>query len=177
MNPQFYGHVMDKLFARGAYDVYLAPIVMKKGRPGTRISALVPNDRLQDAIKIILRETSSLGVRIIDCDTAHVKRETVNVDTDWWRVRVKLGRLDGEVVNVAPEYEDCRGIAEMKGISLKRYGNVLANCGRWIGATSKDDVLSVNVMHRSYDGLQTACRQHGGHFGQRGLAGVIVDGR
>ncbi len=80
------------------------------------------------------------GVRILDCDTAHIKRETVNVDTDWGRIRVKLGRLDGDVVNVAPEYEDCRAIAEKNGTPLKVvHGKVLANCGRWLEAAVKDD--------------------------------------
>lgn len=127
MNPQLYGHVLDQLFKKGVHDAYLTPVIMKKGRPGTRLSVLVSPDRTAAVVQTILSETSTLGVRVIDCDTFHLEREIVGQKTCWGQVRIKLGKLDGHIVNVAPEYEDCRAIAVNNDIPLKDiYQQVIA---------------------------------------------------
>ncbi|SDF14979.1 nickel pincer cofactor biosynthesis protein LarC [Sporolituus thermophilus] len=129
LNPQIYGYVMERLFAAGAYDVYLTPVIMKKNRPGTKLTVMISPDKLNEVVRLILTETSTLGVRILDCDSYHVARETVTVDTPWGAVRVKIGRLDGRIINIAPEFEDCRTIAERHNIPLKAiHSCVLGKC-------------------------------------------------
>ncbi|EAX48457.1 protein of unknown function DUF111 [Thermosinus carboxydivorans Nor1] len=129
LNPQLYGYVMERLFAVGAYDVYLTPVNMKKNRPGTKLTVITAADKLNEIIRIILTETSTLGVRVFECDSFHVAREIVKVDTPWGEVRVKIGKMDEQIINVAPEYEDCRMIAEKHNIPLKAiHAYVLGRC-------------------------------------------------
>jgi len=93
---------------------------MKKGRPGTKISVMVPENRMADVAKFILRETTTLGIRVFDCESVHLEREIETVTTPWGEVRVKIAKLDGNVVNVAPEFDDCKAIAERNAIPLKK---------------------------------------------------------
>jgi uncharacterized protein (TIGR00299 family) protein len=119
LNPQVYGYVMDRLFAAGANDAYLTPVIMKKGRPGTKISVIAPENKVAEITELILRETTTLGVRVMDCETTHLERDFETVNTLWGDVRVKVARLDGVMVNAAPEYGDCKLIAELNTIPLK----------------------------------------------------------
>lgn len=119
MNPELYGYVIERLMEKGVHDAYLAPVMMKKGRPGTKLSVLVAAAKAADIARVILSETSTLGVRIMDCDTVHLDREIITVATVWGNVRVKIGRLEEQILNISPEYEDCRMIALQQGIPLK----------------------------------------------------------
>ncbi|CAI2718368.1 nickel pincer cofactor biosynthesis protein LarC [Nitrospina watsonii] len=119
MNPEFYDHVMDKLFAAGALDVYFTPISMKKNRPAVKLSALCP-PRRQDALtKILLTETSTYGVRSCEMDRAVLDRKIESIKTRWGTVKVKVGWLDGLPVHISPEYDDCRRLADKKNVPLK----------------------------------------------------------
>ncbi|MBI2844338.1 MAG: nickel pincer cofactor biosynthesis protein LarC [Armatimonadetes bacterium] len=120
LNPQFYDSVMDDLFAAGALDVYLAPIQMKKSRPGILLSALCPPDKSQAISRIILSETSTLGVRIQEIDRVCLDRRWEEVETKFGRIRIKIGELEGKVMHAAPEYEDCRSAAQQSGTSVKQ---------------------------------------------------------
>ena len=119
LNPQIYSYLMEKLFAIGVCDVYLSAVIMKKGRPGTKISATVCDSKVQDVVNIILRETSSLGIKVFPCEAYHAEREMQTVSTLWGEVRLKIGKQDGIIINVAPEYEDCKAIAANYGVALK----------------------------------------------------------
>lgn len=110
MNPEFYEHIFSLLFAKGALDVYLTPAIMKKGRPGQILTCLTPEGNLKSLIEIILAESSTLGVRTYIASRFKLFRETVMVDTDYGPIKVKIGRrsMSGDILNIAPEWEDCK---------------------------------------------------------------------
>lgn len=112
-------YVMEKLFKAGAVDVWLTPIVMKKNRLATKLSALIENTKKDEAAAVILTETSSIGLRISSVSRVEAERKIVKVKTEYGQVAVKLAYHEGRLVNVAPEYEDCARIAEKKKIPLK----------------------------------------------------------
>jgi pyridinium-3,5-bisthiocarboxylic acid mononucleotide nickel chelatase len=133
MNPQLYGYIMDKLFQKGAFDVHLTAVIMKKGRPGTKISVMVSTENIDEIVKTILCETSSLGVRIFECGTVHLSKEVVNVGTDWGTIRVNVGSAGNEILNIAPEFEDCKTAAVKHGVALKLiYYHIIAQCKKQI---------------------------------------------
>jgi uncharacterized protein (TIGR00299 family) protein len=118
-NPEIYAHVMELLFAAGARDVWLAPIQMKKNRPAVRLSALgEPGSRALLA-GIILRETSAIGVRFSRVERVILARESITVETEYGPVQVKRSSAPDGTVNLAPEYESCRGVARERGVPLK----------------------------------------------------------
>jgi pyridinium-3,5-bisthiocarboxylic acid mononucleotide nickel chelatase len=119
LNPQVYSFVMDKLFDAGARDVWLTPIIMKKGRPATQLSLLTDSKELEKVFAILFSETSTIGTRYYPVNRAITERELVEVDTPFGRVRVKIGTYLGKVCNIAPEFEDCRRLAEDRGVPLK----------------------------------------------------------
>jgi uncharacterized protein (TIGR00299 family) protein len=127
MNPEFFGHVMDRLAESGALDVFVSPAYMKKNRPGHIITTLCrPADR--DAlIKIMLEETTTLGVRFREEKRAVLKRSIEEIETSYGKVRVKFALSgEGKRIKAAPEYEDCKKIAREKGIPIKAvYGAAL----------------------------------------------------
>ncbi len=119
LNPELYGYVMERLFAAGAQDAWLTPIVMKKGRPAVTLSALVSPQR-QDAIRqVLFRETGTLGIRTSTVDKRVLEREWIEVATSHGSVRVKVGRLEGEAVTVAPEFEDCAKVSREAGVPAR----------------------------------------------------------
>jgi uncharacterized protein (TIGR00299 family) protein len=119
MNPECYEYVMNKLFEAGADDVYFQPIVMKKTRPAITLSVLC-NPAITPVIeKIILTETSSLGIRKYTVEKKMLQREWETITTQWGPVRIKYGILDGSRIKMKPEYEDC--------LSISRTNNILLN--------------------------------------------------
>jgi uncharacterized protein (TIGR00299 family) protein len=118
MSGEMFGFIQERLFDGGARDVWMTPIQMKKNRPGVLLSALVPEETADDAARLILTETSTLGVRVREVERYEAERETVVVNTSLGDVPVKVKRLSGEFVDVAPEYEACREIARIKGRPL-----------------------------------------------------------
>jgi uncharacterized protein (TIGR00299 family) protein len=105
--------------AAGALDVWTAPAQMKHGRPGFVLSALARPQDQQAVAEVILRETSTLGVRIAHLDRIELDRESRTVEVAGEPVRVKIGRLDGQVVNLAPEHADCERAARITGSPVK----------------------------------------------------------
>lgn len=120
MNPEWAGYIIPRLLAVGASDAYLVPIVMKKGRPGIQLRVLCTADRLGDVKREIFAQTSSIGLRYYEIYKEGLDRKIETVHTPYGPVRVKMAFRDGEVMNVAPEYEDCRKLAEEQGVPLKR---------------------------------------------------------
>jgi uncharacterized protein (DUF111 family) len=119
LNPQVFGYVMDRLFAAGALDVFGTPVQMKKGRPGMVLTVLARPEQAPQMTKIIFAETTTLGVRMREELRQVLQRRSTSVQTQWGEVRMKIANMNGAVTNYAPEYEDCRRIAEEKGVPLK----------------------------------------------------------
>ena len=119
LNPQVFGYVIDRLLAEGALDVFTTPVQMKKNRPGTLLTVLCPTALSDKLAGIIFRETTTLGVRMREEHRQVLARRHVEVQTPWGAVRMKLASSNGAIVNYAPEYEDCRRIAEEKQVPLK----------------------------------------------------------
>ena len=119
MNPEVYPYLMDRLFELGARDVWLTPIQMKKGRPAHKLSVLASAEDQQAIIGELMKETSTLGVRVSQVMRQEAERRVEKVDTSLGPVRVKLKLLDGNPVSLAPEYEDCAAIASRSGLPLR----------------------------------------------------------
>jgi uncharacterized protein (TIGR00299 family) protein len=119
MTAQNFAYVMDKLLSAGALDVFTVPIQMKKGRPGHLLQVLADR-QLSDALaQIVFRETTTIGIRRHVAERTTLHREFVEVETEYGKIKIKVSSLAGEVVNAAPEYEDCARVAREKGVALK----------------------------------------------------------
>jgi uncharacterized protein (TIGR00299 family) protein len=119
MNPQIYGHLIDTLMSKGAHDVYLTPIIMKKGRPAILLSVLTDKSMSAVILDTIFRETTSIGVRIHEVGRMKLSREVRTVETPYGKIRVKISKRGDEIMTMTPEYEDCRKLAEEKQVPLK----------------------------------------------------------
>ena len=119
LNPQFYAHAMSKLFAAGALDVWLTPIQMKKGRPAHLVSVLLHHDLLETAANILFCETSTIGVRFYPVDRIMADRKLIIVELPWGKVHVKVAYRNGQIVQIAPEYDDCQQLAATHDLALK----------------------------------------------------------
>jgi len=119
MNPELYEHVFERLLAAGALDVFTTPITMKKSRPGIILSVLTPPALENTLLEIIFTETTTIGVRLQHLQRRKLSREIKTVETEYGPVQVKVASHGDRVVNVAPEYEDCKKIAEEKGIPIQ----------------------------------------------------------
>lgn len=120
MNPQNYSHLMDRLFRDGVYDVFLAPVLMKKGRPGTLLTAIAPGKVMETITRTIFEETTTIGFRFQETDRIELEQKLVPVETRFGTVNVKSSSYRGEVMQVTPEYEDCRARAREKKVPLQR---------------------------------------------------------
>jgi uncharacterized protein (TIGR00299 family) protein len=119
--PELLSYVADRLLAAGASDVYRTPIQMKKGRTGMQLTILCSPAKAEALEALVFRETTTLGLRYREDRKRSLARSVVSVETEWGGIRIKTGMLDtGEVVNYAPEYEDCRAAAEANGVPLKQ---------------------------------------------------------
>ncbi|MFQ5933631.1 MAG: nickel pincer cofactor biosynthesis protein LarC [Dehalococcoidia bacterium] len=131
MNPELYGYVMERLFEAGARDVWFTPIQMKKGRPAVMLSVLASLEDESHLADTLLRETSSLGLRVRPVKRLEAEREVTEFSSSLGPVSVKVKRVSGRVVGVSPEYEACRKIALAKGLPLQEvYRIVTAEAGR-----------------------------------------------
>ena len=119
INAEHLGHFVETALEAGALDVFHTPIQMKKNRPGVLLTVLCAEADADRFSEMILRETTALGVRRHAADRRKLRREVVTVETPLGQVRVKLGRLNGELVQAAPEYESCRDVAAKAGVPLK----------------------------------------------------------
>jgi uncharacterized protein (TIGR00299 family) protein len=119
-NAELLGAFAEKALASGALDVFHTPIQMKKNRPGVLLTLLCAETDGDRFAELILRETTSFGVRRHLAERRKLRREFITVNTPHGDVSVKLGRLDGRVVQAAPEYESCKRAAEQAGVPLKQ---------------------------------------------------------
>lgn len=119
VSPEVLGHFVEKALAAGALDVFHTPIQMKKNRPGVLLTVLCAEADADPLTALILRETSAFGVRRTSAARRKLQREFVAVNTPFGEVAVKLGKLNGVVVQAAPEYESCRKAAAAAEVPLK----------------------------------------------------------
>ena len=118
MSPEAFPYVSERLFELGARDVWLTPINMKKGRTGVMLAALVDPGIERQAVDLMLRETTTLGVRVSPVSRYEAERESFSVTTSIGELSVKIKRLGGSNVSLSPEYEDCRRIARETGLPI-----------------------------------------------------------
>jgi uncharacterized protein (TIGR00299 family) protein len=119
LSPQLVAVALDSVLAAGALDAWVAPVTMKKGRPGHLFGALVPEAARAAVEAEIFKQTSTLGIRATRIERRVLDRELVEVETAYGKVRVKVGRLSGKVLSAAPEFEDCRQAAERHSVAVK----------------------------------------------------------
>jgi len=118
MNPQVYEYVMEKLFKAGALDVFLTQIIMKKGRPAVKLSALCNGNDREKLIGIIMSETTSIGVRFYRAGRKILDREIKPVKTEFGSVNLKVSRIGNKREKSSVEYEDCKKIAKKFNVPL-----------------------------------------------------------
>jgi uncharacterized protein (TIGR00299 family) protein len=119
LSPQILGHVMDRAFELGALDCYFTPVQMKKNRPGVLLSVLCERDRKEQLLNLLFTETTTLGVRSYEVERRALRRSVVRVETQYGPIDVKVGHLNGHVVNEMPEFEQVRAAATKAGVPLK----------------------------------------------------------
>jgi uncharacterized protein (DUF111 family) len=119
LSPEITGAVMAQLFAAGALDVWLTPIQMKKNRPAVTLSVLCEESTVAALTDLIFAETSAFGLRVEKVVRLKLSRRFAQVSTEFGEVTVKLGLKGERVVQVAPEFESCRAVAEKSGVPLR----------------------------------------------------------
>lgn len=120
MNPQIYGYFVERALQAGALDVFATAVQMKKNRPGQLVTLLCEAAAVDRLTDLIFRETTTIGVRSYTARRRTLQRESIPVETPLGRIRMKVSRLNGHVLNVAPEYEDCQRVAAEHGVPLKQ---------------------------------------------------------
>jgi len=119
MNPEFVEHLMERLLEAGALDVGWCPMVMKRGRPGGLLKVLVESGNREFVSEVILRESTSIGLRAYQVERECLERHYEEVETPWGKARVKVCSWGERVLNALPEYQDCRDIALESKVPLK----------------------------------------------------------
>ncbi len=120
-NPQLLAYVSELLLEAGAWDVYRAPVQMKKGRTGVQVTVLSSPEKMPTLRDLLLRETTTIGLRWRLENKMALAREFTEVETEWGKVRMKIARWpSGEVANASPEYEDCRSLSRQHAVPLKQ---------------------------------------------------------
>ncbi len=119
-SPQLLGALIDTLMKQGALDAWVVPATMKKGRPGHLLSVLASEATHRALIATVLAESTSLGIRSHRAERTVLERRFEEVTTAWGKVRIKLGLQGETVLNAAPEFDDCRALAEAAKVPVKQ---------------------------------------------------------
>jgi uncharacterized protein (DUF111 family) len=133
LDPRIWPVAIAALLESGASDAWLTPILMKKGRPAYTLSVLVTADRAADVRREIHRQTSTIGLREQAVVKHELEREMTTIEVDGYTVAVKVARLDGEVLNVQPEFEDVAAAAHALGRPVKRVMSEAVAAARELG--------------------------------------------
>ncbi|MBK9137868.1 MAG: nickel pincer cofactor biosynthesis protein LarC [Verrucomicrobia bacterium] len=128
--PELLAPVLEQVMAAGALDAACAPVLMKKGRPGVLLSVLARVADADSLTALLLRHTSAFGVRRSACERRKLRRELWSVSTPFGTVAVKVGWLDGEIVQAMPEFENCRRLADAEGVAVRTV-YAAAQAGAW----------------------------------------------
>ena len=119
MNPQIFGALMDKLLTKGALDVFYTPVLMKKSRPGTLVSVITNQSFREEMTSLLFKETTTIGVRYREMTRECLTRKNLNLPTPVGVVRFKISCRGNDVMNVSPEFDDVRLIAERDNKAIK----------------------------------------------------------
>jgi hypothetical protein len=119
LSPQVLAYAMERLLTEGALDVFSIPVQMKKNRPGALLTVLAKIEDANRLAKVIFAETTTLGIRRREEQRQTLTRRWEEVETTWGPVRMKIANMNGSVSNYAPEYEDCRKLAEENQVPLR----------------------------------------------------------
>ena len=125
MNPQLYGRLMDRLFKKGALDVFWIPVQAKQNRPGILVTVLCPEQKREDMIEVLFKETTTFGVRYWPVERRILNRRFKMVTTPYGKVKVKVGSYKGKVYSVTPEYRSCQHLANKKKVAVKEVLNTV----------------------------------------------------
>ncbi len=131
MNPQIYEHLMERALEMGAMDIFLSPLQMKKNRPGTLATIICTPDQVGEFSDLLIRETTSIGLRWRIENRIKARRSFEGIDTEYGLVKLKIARKGNAIINMTPEYEDCKRLAREKNAPLK---SVMA--AAWAAASS-----------------------------------------
>jgi pyridinium-3,5-bisthiocarboxylic acid mononucleotide nickel chelatase len=132
LTPELAGAAMERLLAAGALDVFFTSVQMKKNRPGVVLTVLCVEENASELARILLRETTTFGVRMHRARRMKLRRELQVRETPYGSVRIKLGFLGDELVQAMPEYESCREVAQRAGVSVRD-----VHIAAWIGTPPK----------------------------------------
>jgi pyridinium-3,5-bisthiocarboxylic acid mononucleotide nickel chelatase len=119
MSPQLYETLIERVFEAGALDVFLQPVIMKRGRPGVVVTALCVPEQVGDVSRTLFEESTTIGVRWSEWRRARLQREIVQVTTAYGTIPFKVSRLAGRVVTVTPEFADVARIAREKSLPVR----------------------------------------------------------
>jgi len=119
-SPQILGHFLNQALELGALEAYITPVVMKKNRPGHKLTLLAELDKIDRLIEEVFKETSTIGVRYFPVERRILKREVRQIKIEGWPIRVKVSYAGQRVMNIQPEYEDCLQAARKLGLPVKR---------------------------------------------------------
>jgi uncharacterized protein (DUF111 family) len=119
MSPEVLAEFSRRALDLGALDVFIVPCMMKKGRPGHLLTVLAPPELALDLISLLLRETTTFGIRRRSSSRAILRRATSEVPTQWGPVRIKIGDLGTAAPRMVPELDSCREISERSGATLQ----------------------------------------------------------
>jgi uncharacterized protein (TIGR00299 family) protein len=142
VNPQMYEYVMEQLFSRGALDVTLAPVIMKRGRPGIILTCLAAPAELDRILDVLFQETTTLGVRVREVTRQVLPRRFVPVKVRGGVIRMKIADVSRTMAKAAPEYLDCKRIAERTGHPLKDVMEEARDAYRRAQSKSKNEKLT-----------------------------------
>jgi hypothetical protein len=135
VNAEWLGQLVDKALGAGALDIFHTPIQMKKSRPGVLLTVLCAATDADRFAELILRETTAFGVRVHLAERRKLRRELITVPTPFGEVTVKLGHLDGRLLQVTPEYESCRALADRAGVAVREvYAAALRHASAALGS-------------------------------------------
>jgi hypothetical protein len=119
MSPQLYETLIERVFDAGALDVFLQPVIMKRGRPGVVVTALCMPEKVGDLSRALFEESTTIGVRWSEWRRARLQREMVEVPTAYGTIPFKISRLGGRIVTVTPEFADVARIAREKSLPVR----------------------------------------------------------
>ncbi len=132
MPGEHFGYLLEKILEAGALDGYITPVQMKKSRPGTLISIIVDDVHLSKVERIMFEQSTTFGIRKYRASRKKLHRKLVDVKTEYGTIKVKIGMLNGSIKNITPEHEDCKKVAEERGIPLKLIYNTAMNAAQSI---------------------------------------------
>jgi hypothetical protein len=136
MSPQLYEPLMERLFAAGALDVFLTPVIMKRARPGVVLTALCAPEGVEALSRVLFEESSTIGVRWSERRRARLEREMIAVQTAYGIISCKISRLEGRVVTITPEFSEVARIATAKSLPVREVlDQARADARRLLGGT------------------------------------------